>query len=314
VLSLVGACLIGCTDRSAPKPSEETKQSNEEAAAEIRAIIPVAASGPADLFKPLTDVVVVGTPSELAKRGSLTFGVLRLAPSDAIEEGAEEEFDLPGQMQSIPAKLVEPMLKSQDKGYASAIQPEYLTDVTCTVDGSAATGIVSFKVEGSYKGKVHYRAKRIDGKWVVEEFTMPNHGLTVTRVADGEWSVKIAPPVPKTDDRLRDDATKLQGVWKRNGSPNATRVVKGEIVTETVTQEGLPPQITTSKFALRFHKGARTIILYDRKSVEPDKRETPRHADRFGYQLDGDTWTDLVRDEDGKWHPWGVTWTRVKKK
>ena len=94
-----------------------------------------------------------------------------------------------------PAKLAGAIMGPKDKDgkfrkTATVIQPEYITDCTCKVDGATATGTVTFKADKVYEGKVEYTARKKDGKWRIEEFRLPDGEFATTLSADGKWVKK----------------------------------------------------------------------------------------------------------------------------
>jgi hypothetical protein len=94
-----------------------------------------------------------------------------------------------------PLKIVRAIGGPKDKDgkyrkYASLIQPEYITDCTCKVDGDAATGTVTFKADKAYEGKAEYTARKKAGAWRIEEFRVPDLKITTALGADGKWVKK----------------------------------------------------------------------------------------------------------------------------
>jgi serine/threonine protein kinase len=86
-----------------------------------------------------------------------------------------------------PYQIAEAIWISKGKGYASFIQPEYITDCSVQQEGDTAHGTVSFSVEELYAGKADYVARRSDGSWIVEELHLPNLGVSLQRGGDGDW-------------------------------------------------------------------------------------------------------------------------------
>jgi hypothetical protein len=312
--------LAGCGKKPDPAPTPEaaprSEQDHAKVEAEIKALIPEAAGMPATMFEALGKGGAPPHPDdrEFVKRGSLTFAVFCLAPSPILPPEAGEEFHF-GAEQINPAKLAEPMAPAPGRDFATVIRADYITSFTCKVTDDTATGFVAFEVKNGYRGKVQYRAKRTDGKWAIEEFQMPNWGLKLTRVTNGEWSRTLEMPPPKSDERLKGDVAKLQGTWVlKTEQFVSNRVVSGQKVAEVYrsARDDRPPQTVTSTFALRFEKGAPVIVFFDRtrKEGEGNPEPFPRDA-QFGYKLEGNTWIELT-EEDGKWVEAG-RWTRVKK-
>lgn len=88
-----------------------------------------------------------------------------------------------------PSDLANAMWLSQGKGYASIIQPEYISE--CRLDAADADGrvrgVVRFNAPQLYVGVVNFEARRHDGKWRVEKFTLPVRGISVVLGKDGNW-------------------------------------------------------------------------------------------------------------------------------
>ena len=88
---------------------------------------------------------------------------------------------------AIPIKLVTAISKSQDKGYGTLLQPEFITECNCRLSGDKATGSVKFHAKGLYHGKAEFTARQRDGSWRIEEFRLPAYGLQVNLGDDGKW-------------------------------------------------------------------------------------------------------------------------------
>ena len=86
-----------------------------------------------------------------------------------------------------PWQLAKALWISRSKGYASFIQPEYVTECTVQQEAGTAYGIVRFAADGFYSGTVSYVARRVKGEWLVEELQMPNPGVSLHRTDDGNW-------------------------------------------------------------------------------------------------------------------------------
>lgn len=87
-------------------------------------------------------------------------------------------------------KVYAGFLKSEAKGYATCIQPESITDLTCKVDGDVAKGVVRFKADQLYEGRVEYTARRGEKGWWIEEFILPGHRLRLARKSAADRWVK----------------------------------------------------------------------------------------------------------------------------
>jgi biopolymer transport protein ExbD len=86
-----------------------------------------------------------------------------------------------------PAEVAKAMWISKAKGYASFVQPEYVTEATLTMTGDTAHGEIAFEKEELYRGRVRYVARRKGGDWRVEEFHLPHAGLSLVLGEEGKW-------------------------------------------------------------------------------------------------------------------------------
>ncbi len=124
---------------------------------------------------------------------SLTWVVLNYAPGADTPKNPIS-FKFLGEAVN-PAKLAEAISGPKDmlgkyRSTSTVIQPEYITNCTCKVDGETATGTVTFKVEKLYEGKIDYTAKKKGDAWRIEEFQLPDLKITIALGADGKWMKK----------------------------------------------------------------------------------------------------------------------------
>jgi hypothetical protein len=154
-------------------------------AAQAKALLPEAAGVPADFLKRVAEEGTVVTGKVPPNGHSLTWAILTHAPPR--EPVKDPEFKFLAENAVNVGAVMAAISKSGGKGYGSVIQPEFITDCTCTVKGDTATGVVTFKADKAYQGKVEYTARVKDGKWRVEEFRMPNLKIAVKLGADGKW-------------------------------------------------------------------------------------------------------------------------------
>lgn len=185
--------IIGCSSSTTTNPTKD----DSEVAKEIRLLIPEAAGGPNKEF----EVLGAAGPPKFEEWPNQSISIFALSwhppkekADDATSAARLAEFNFIGDGPPNPSAIAKAMSKSKDKGYASIIQPEFITDLTCKVDGDVATGIVTFKAEKLYEGKVEYTARKGDKGWRIEEFRLPAHGITVTRQASGLWKKNSAVP------------------------------------------------------------------------------------------------------------------------
>lgn len=87
-----------------------------------------------------------------------------------------------------PYQLAQAIWISKDKGYASFIQPEYISDCSVQQEADTAHGTVSFAADDLYSGKLNYVARRRENIWIIEELHMPNLGVSLQRSENGTWS------------------------------------------------------------------------------------------------------------------------------
>lgn len=78
---------------------------------------------------------------------------------------------------------------NEDNEFVSVIHSEYITECTCTAEGTLAKGIVSFKAKDVYEGKVNYVARLTDGRWQITEFYFPRIGLGTILNQEGKWKI-----------------------------------------------------------------------------------------------------------------------------
>jgi hypothetical protein len=141
--------------------------------------------------------------------------------NEALEQlYPERATELQFSDEGIPkfSELVATMTRTAPLGYVTIIPPEYITDVTCRVDGDTADGKVSFDVPALYRGKFSYTAQRIGEAWQITEFHLPGRGWKFQRQDGGSW---------KAGDR-----------WGNLADPD--RFPKPAKVDGTVTLEGQP--------------------------------------------------------------------------
>ncbi|MBM3981379.1 MAG: hypothetical protein FJ304_14045 [Planctomycetes bacterium] len=189
-LALVAAlAAVGCSKPAPPVGGGDDALTPEKA----RALIPDAAGVDAKTFEMLaTDQAP--TPDKLVEpRGqTLTWWVMAHEPRDIPKNPTSFKFTAE---QINPSALANAISGPKDKDgkyrpVSTLIHPEYITDCTCKVEGEAAMGTVSFKVDKLYEGKIDYTARKKDGKWRIEEFRLPDYKVTLALGADGKWVKK----------------------------------------------------------------------------------------------------------------------------
>ncbi|MCA9053192.1 MAG: DUF1080 domain-containing protein, partial [Planctomycetaceae bacterium] len=148
------------------------------------------------------------TPDMLENR-SLSLILFGMPRSTAVQRGdsppkASNEFEYLTEGTPKPAQLAQAMWVSKSKGYASLIQPEYVTNVTVNVAGDAAYGKVAFEKRGLYRGLIGYVARRSNGDWRIEEFHLPDLGMALECGDDGIWGPMVR-SVPGDTPEVEDD-------------------------------------------------------------------------------------------------------------
>ena len=129
---------------------------------------------------------------------SLTWVLLSLSdPSAAKTEvkktGVKKDFYL---NDAIP---VETLLKTVSRpwnAYSTILKPEYITDCQPTfspLDQDEVEGWVSFKASGVYEGKINFKAAKVNGKWKIIEFRLPNQKILLSLGNDGKWKRENQP-------------------------------------------------------------------------------------------------------------------------
>jgi hypothetical protein len=162
-------------------PSAAAKPS-DLSPSEARSLIPEAASMSFVDFQKLAGAQAA--PSATAFESlPLSLVLLSMRPGEA----AKEDFRYLGEAIPPPA-LAHAVSLGQARGYATLIQPDFITDCTCSASEGAATGVVSFRAEGLYSGKVEFLARWNNGAWQIDEFRLPGCGIKTIRGPDGKWT------------------------------------------------------------------------------------------------------------------------------
>jgi len=143
-------------------------------------LLPEAASVPFKAFEALAE------GKELPKTNqSPTYFVLTFMPKKKLPEGAAKDFDW-GSKPINPAAFARALAVSRDRGFASIIQEQYITECTCQSDDRQAQGRVAFKCD-AYSGSINFKAARVKGEWVIREFEWPHLGVRFLRGEGGNW-------------------------------------------------------------------------------------------------------------------------------
>ena len=162
-----------------------------------------AASIPLDEFNNLAGDIK--GPNTTAVRGEpLSLVLLMLNPFQAAEENEKVRRDFWYLTERLvkPSELVAAVTISRNQGYASFLQPEYITNLEAEEAGDTAVGHAGFTVPKLYSGRVEFKASRNNGNWLITEFTLPNYGITLRIDSEGEWQrvvLSTLPPGSATD-------------------------------------------------------------------------------------------------------------------
>ena len=129
-------------------------------------------------------------PHEEAVNGTpLSLLLLTLNSMEAAKENADVMKDFWYLTETLPkpTQIADAIWISKAKGYASFIQPEYITQVTGRTNDQTAQGYVAFAVPKLYTGRVNYTARRSAEGWRIEEFHLPHYGIAIRRQNEGRW-------------------------------------------------------------------------------------------------------------------------------
>jgi hypothetical protein len=183
----------GVTPEELVKKLEETIEAiGNLSIDEAKRLIPKAASMPNAGFQKLATSPQATPGTSDDQPLSLIFMSLR--PGEAAKRNPAALDDFQYLEAPMPSRIAEAASKSKSKGYATLIQPEFITNCTCSAKDDTATGTVSFAAPGLYSGKVAFVARRASGTWRIEEFRLPNYGIKTVRGADGKWKKSEVQP------------------------------------------------------------------------------------------------------------------------
>jgi hypothetical protein len=115
---------------------------------------------------------------------SLSLVLFSLSPTKNPD--ADKEFRVLGNGPIRVADITEAMWISKDKGFASFIQPKYITECTCESTGQRADGVITFKSD-LFAGRIPFIARSTKDGWVITEFRLPQYKIRVVRGKDGVW-------------------------------------------------------------------------------------------------------------------------------
>ncbi len=148
-----------------------------------RQLIPTATTMTLDDLERITQAESPLSPDDFE---SQSFSILLMfAPADAERVG--------GSPPSPPdlIRAIHPGIDSKDSHLATEVHENYITECTCEVDGTRATGEFTWRVPGSAGagGTARFTAVHTDGKWQIVVFALPNSGWRTVRHASGDWRI-----------------------------------------------------------------------------------------------------------------------------
>ena len=187
--AIATVALVGCSAQpssSDNQPTPPAQVNNDKlTAADAKELIPEAASIANKDFETL---LKTPDPTKIETQ-PLSLVLFSLNPYDEAKKNPTvlNDFKYLTERFPKPSTIGDAMWRSKSKGYASMIQPEFITDCKCNTENSSATGTVAFTAEGLYTGAIGFTARPVDGSWRVEEFRLPNYGVKVVRGEDGTW-------------------------------------------------------------------------------------------------------------------------------
>ena len=122
---------------------------------------------------------------DVVKSKSLSLVLFALRPPKNPD--ADKEFRVLGDGPIRVSDITQAMWISKGKGYASFIQPKYITECSCESTAERAEGVVTFKSD-LFAGRIPFVAQATKDGWVITEFRLPQHKTKVVRGKDGVWS------------------------------------------------------------------------------------------------------------------------------
>jgi hypothetical protein len=124
--------------------------------------------------------------AEVVKSKSLSLVLLALRPPKNPDAAKDKEFRILGDNISV-SDITQAMWISKDEGYASFIQPKYITECSCESTAERAEGVVTFKHD-LFAGRIPFVAQATKDGWIITEFRLPQYKTRVVRGKDGVWS------------------------------------------------------------------------------------------------------------------------------
>lgn len=188
VTAIATVALFGCSGQpgqSEPKNQASQENNDKLTTADAKELIPEAASIANEDFETLSKTP---DPTKIETQ-TLSLVLFSLNPFEEAKKNPAvlNDFKYLTERFPKPSTIADAMWRSKSKGYASMIQPEFITDCKCNTENGKATGTVTFTADKLYAGTVEFTAHPNNGAWRVEEFRLPNYGVKVVRGEDGAW-------------------------------------------------------------------------------------------------------------------------------
>jgi hypothetical protein len=122
---------------------------------------------------------------DVIKSKSLSLVLLALRPPKNPDAAKDKEFRVLGDNIKV-SDIRDAMWISKNEGYASFIQPKYITECSCDSTADRAEGVVTFKNK-YFAGRIPFVAQSTKDGWVITEFRLPQSKTKVVRGKDGVW-------------------------------------------------------------------------------------------------------------------------------
>ncbi len=176
-------CSLPCGCSSSGTTGGQAQESDAQVAEHIKALIPEASSLPIAQWHPYKEGASIPNIEDMPNQ-ALSLVLLSMKQSPKEKETFAFETDEFG-----AGMLSAWMERSKLKGYATLLQPEFITECTCSVQKDKAEGTLSFRDKGHYHGKVDYTARKTDSGWRIEEFRLSGFQIRVQLEANGRWKM-----------------------------------------------------------------------------------------------------------------------------
>lgn len=161
----------------------------KDAKEKIRELLPAAAGVSWTAWK-ATGIPDKAPKAEQFKNQPLTVLLmsLRFTRESLADANQQREFRFFSGLPRVDSYF-DAVSKSEQDGYASVIQSEYITDFACNSTEDTALGFVTFQAKKIYAGRVAYQARKLKGQWMITEFSLPAWGKKTSLGADGNWKI-----------------------------------------------------------------------------------------------------------------------------